>query len=80
MTAWEEKSKGKKERLEKEIPCKNEQPRRNLPAVSTALIVGSALGVFELIILMVGYGPILNVMGIPVVRMEMRFYKNKLFL
>jgi hypothetical protein len=79
MTALEEKSKGKKVRFEKEIPCKNE-PRRNLPAVSTALIVGSALGVFELLILMVGYGPILNVMGIPVVRMEMRFYKTKLFL
>ncbi|KAI5066985.1 hypothetical protein GOP47_0017513 [Adiantum capillus-veneris] len=39
--------------------------RKVLPAVSTALVVGSALGVLELLILTLGSGPILDIMGVP---------------
>lgn len=40
--------------------------KRNLPAVSTALVVGSVLGFLELVVLTVGAGPILGIMGVSV--------------
>lgn len=40
--------------------------KKVLPAVSTALIIGSALGILELAVLTVGSGPILTIMGVSV--------------
>ncbi|MCO5578121.1 hypothetical protein L7F22_031959 [Adiantum nelumboides] len=36
-----------------------------LPAVSTALVIASVLGILELLVLTVGSGPILDIMGVP---------------
>eukprot|EP00250_Pteridium_aquilinum_P007817 c17462_g1_i1 orf=282-2039(+) len=38
--------------------------KRVLPAVSTALLVGSAIGLLELVVLTVGSGPVLGIMGV----------------
>ena len=69
MAVSEEKGEENKLAFQEQTSCKKE-PQRNLPAISTALIVGFVLGVFELIVLVTGYGPILSMMGIPVVRAE----------
>ena len=71
MAVSEEKGEDNMLAFHEQTICKNE-PHRNLPAISTALIVGFVLGVFELIVLVTGYGPILSMMGIPVVRAEIR--------
>lgn len=42
--------------------------QKSLPAVSTALVVGSMLGFFELTVLTLGSGRILDLMGVTVVR------------
>ena len=41
--------------------------KKSLPAVSTALVVACVLGFFELILLTAGSGPILDIMGVPIV-------------
>lgn len=51
----------KKEGVKKES---NGSEKRVLPAVSTALVIGSALGFLEFVVLTLGSGPILDIMGV----------------
>lgn len=55
----------KKEGVKKEF---NGSEKRVLPAVSTALVIGSALGFLEFVVLTLGSGPILDIMGVSMVR------------
>lgn len=50
---------------EAETEIENFKP--SLPSVSVALILGSALGLLEALILILGTGPILDIMGVSVV-------------
>jgi hypothetical protein len=41
--------------------------KKTLPAISTALVVACVLGFFELVVLTLGAGPILDIMGVSIV-------------
>lgn len=46
----------------------SDEQRKFLPAVSTSLALAAAIGLMEMVALIVGSGTLMNIIGIPVVR------------